>query len=100
MTILSETTRHGFTSLGNLIFVIGLFCLIIAIVSYKEDANFVGLIFAIACVILVVASYVFHRESYQQIKAVISDNYSAKELYDNYDVVGHDGKIWILNERN
>ena len=57
----------------------------------------VGAVTVLAAIIFV---FVYLKKPYLEFKAVVSDDYSATELYEKYDVIGHDGKIWILNERN
>ena len=101
MTILSETTYHCFTSQGIIMFTIGLILLFIAaitVVSVKSEAF--SLVFVIVGLTLILLSFAFYTEPCKQIKATISDNCSAEALYENYNVVGRDGKIWILDERN
>ena len=101
MTVLSETTHRCLTSQGIIMFTIGLILLFIAaitVVSVKYEVF--SLVFVIVGLTLILLSFAFCTEPCKQIKATISDSYSADALYENYKVVGRDGKIWILDERN
>ena len=99
MNILSETTYHYLTPLGRSFCIVGLVCLIVMLVGLFNDINSLMLTSGIIGAILILASFIFFTEPYQQIKATISDDYPAVKLYEEYDVVRHDGKIWILNEK-
>ena len=100
MTVLSETTRYTFTRTGGMIFLFGIIlCMVFVAIGLRDDIMCLAIIGAVIGLATVICAGIYFKEPYQELKAIISDDYSAAELYDKYDVVGHDGKIWILEEK-
>ena len=99
MTILSETTKYTLTTTGGIVLLLGVvLCAVFAAIGARYD----NLSLTIVGVVILLAagfSTIYFKVSYQEIKAIISDDYPATELYDKYDVVKRDGEIWILDER-
>ena len=101
MTILSETTKYVLTSTGVMVLPLGILLgLIIAVIGVRCDSMCLTIVGAVTVLAAIIFVFVYLKKPYLEFKAVVSDDYSATELYEKYDVVGHDGKIWILNERN
>ena len=100
MTVLSETTRYALTSTGAMVLPLGIVLgLIIAAIGARCDSMCLTIVGAVTVLAAIIFVFVYLKKPYLEFKAVISDNYSATELYEKYDVVGHDGKIWILEEK-
>lgn len=100
MTILSETTQKILTGTGIvcLIATVILFIFGVAVCGMAIDnaaAALVVIIASLACL----AGAIFSSEPHRKIKAIISDDYSAVELHDKYDVEERDGEIWVLMEK-
>ena len=100
MTILSETTKYTLTSIGGTVFIFGMIlCMTFVTIGLRDDSMCLGIIGAVIGLAAVISVAIYFKEPYQEIKAIISDDYPATELYDKYNVVKRDGEIWILNER-
>ena len=100
MTILAENTWVRFTSVGNILLIVAVTVLACSIRVLIED----GLsIFVFICVLFAIGvasiSIIYYREPYKIFKVVLQDDYPAAELYDNYNVKGREGEIWILTEK-
>ena len=99
MTILSESV----VKVGTLYGFIGLFIFVVfmvlgaALVKYdylKTSLVIIGLAIVIFVIIMIYGS-----EPHKRIKAIFEDDYPAARLYEEYDVEGRDGDIWILTEK-
>ena len=100
MTILSETTKNVINSAGSALMIVAVILTIIFFVIVISDgALVVGLAFLIAVVMCFIASLVIGSKPHRQIKVIISDEYSAVELYDKYNVTDREGDIWTLVEK-
>lgn len=103
MTILFESTQVIATSTSCVFFVIGFFLpllimLLLFALTYHGLDNIIALsllIFTIMCFVVGLICAKPHRK----IKAIISNEYSAVELYDKYDVIEREGDIWTLVEK-
>ena len=99
MTILSETTARTLNPIGTMFLVIIVILMLtsLCIVDYIDLV--VGIIILIAIAMCFVAVMTIGTSHYRRIKAIISDEYSAADLYDKYDVKERDGAIWVLTEK-
>lgn len=100
--VILQDPTFAFISIMALIF------FIIAWVAISIDNGFGGwslvvLVFAIIAliVLLIMAAigafeYDTGRSTY---KCIFEDNVSIQEIYENYNVIGQDGEIWILEDR-
>lgn len=99
MTILSETTVRVLNPIGIMYLVI-IVILTLSLLCMVNCINFVtGIIFLIAIAMCFATVMTIGIEPHRNIKAIISDEYSAADLYDKYDVKERDGAIWVLTEK-
>ena len=98
MTILSETTRRVLTPTGGVLLFVAVILLIILFVIANDNAA-LTVFFTIAFAICLIAALMIGSKPHRQIKVIISDEYSAVDLYDRYDVIERDGAIWVLIEK-
>ena len=99
MTILSESTVKCATYLSYSLFVIAFIFIILAINMIRYDHCWVAFGFIIFAILLFVTSMFCCLEPHREIKVILSDDYPAVKLYDEYDVKKRDGDIWILLEK-
>lgn len=99
MTILSETTVRALNPIGIMFLVIIMILLIISLVIVDHINLVVGITFLIAIAMCSGALMTIGVNHHRRIKAIISDDYPATDLYDEYIVKERDGKIWVLVEK-
>lgn len=99
MTILSESTAKCATPLGYVLFIFTLIFVVLAVNMARDDYCWAALGFIIFAVLVFVTSMICCLEPYRQIKVILSDDYPAVKLYDEYDVKERDGDIWVLREK-
>ena len=99
MTILSESV----VKVGTLYGFIGLFVIVVFIVLAFALARYdylkVALCMTGLAIITIFVVVIFCTEPHKRIKAILEDDYPAARLYEEYDVEGRDGDIWILTEK-
>lgn len=104
VTILNNVTISNFNIIPWLCVLIGLILIALIIVYIKSDGfdkkNLLGVwwcgMFAIFF-ILFIADIRFSKVDAMQ--CTIDDDVSINEVYDNYDVIDKQGKIWTLKEK-
>ena len=95
MVILSESTKNVATSVETGLVIIA-FIMATILLIYKCYISSV-VAFTIAFIFFIVA--INSSEPHKIIKAIVPDDYSAVSLYDKYIVIGREGQIWELEER-
>ena len=108
MDILAESTIYGFNDrglflviVGLLIFLLGFFTAIIdSLIPGLGDSLILGSVIMIVGVFITVGAVCIYTEPCKRLKVILSDDYPASELYENYTIVDQDGKIWILDEKH
>lgn len=100
MTILAENTCMNLTNVGSILLIVAVTVFACGIRALIEDEfsifAFICLFFAIGIASI---SIIYYKEPRKVLKVVLQDDYPAAELYDNYNVKGREGKIWILTEK-
>lgn len=99
MTILSESTAKCATPLAILFVLAALIVVMLGVAMCVYDCLKIGLVSIIAGVLVFVTTIVCYFEPYREIKVLLSDDYPAKKLYDEYVVKERDGDIWILRDK-
>lgn len=100
MTILSETTKNTTDTTGIMLVLVVAILFVILLIIRLNDCNYAAVFtLLIAVIICVIVSMAISLKPHRQIKAIISDEYSAVDLYDKYDVEERDGAIWVLTEK-
>ena len=99
MTILSESTVKCATYLGYSLFVIAFIFIILAINMIRYDYSNIGFGVIIFAVLMLATSIFCCLEPHREIKVILSDDYPAQKLCDEYDIKERDGDIWILREK-
>lgn len=100
MTILSESTKMAATSVVGCLVTIGLIAFITSVILLINDFYISSVVaFTIAIILYIVAVTISFAEPHKRIKAIIPNDYSAVSLYDKYIVIGREGQIWELEER-
>ena len=100
MTILSETTKNVMDPTGDALMIAAVILFIIFIFIVDHDVKLVVMIvFLIAFATCFIAALTIGSKPHRRIKAIISDEYSAVDLYDRYGVIERDGAIWVLTEK-
>ena len=98
MVILSESTKNVATSVGTGLIMISIIAFIMSVIlsiyGYYISSD---VALTIAFIFLIVA--INSSEPHKKIKAIVPDDYSAVSLYDKYIVIGREGQIWELEER-
>lgn len=103
MTILSETTIKVLNPIGivslfiSLLIIVLLIIISISIIEYINGTIIITIFFVIVMYFSVAMT--MGSTPHRRIKAIISDDYPATNLYDEYTVEDRDGKIWILTEK-
>lgn len=79
MNILSETTKYSLTEMGVMILIIGsILCMVILIAAKECVIEWLAIIGVVIGLITIINAFAYNKEPYQEIKAVISDDYPAK----------------------
>ena len=99
MTILSETTHRVLTPTGVVLLVIAAILMVITFIIASDINLVIGITFLIAIVMCFGVAMTIGSKPHREIKVIISDDYPATNLYDEYTVEDRDGKIWILTEK-
>lgn len=99
MTILSETTQKILSGVGIVCVIAGLILCIFSIVCVAAIGNNIAALVVVIAALVCMAGAAFSSEPHRKVKAIISDDYSAVELHDKYDVNERDGEIWVLTEK-
>ena len=101
MTILPETTKNVMDSTGVAFMIVtAILLIILSIIIVNNDVKLIVIVgLSIAFAICYIAGLTIGTKPHRQIKAIISDEYSAVDLYDRYNVNGRDGAIWVLTEK-
>ena len=101
MRILSET---AITSTENeLVGVILLILLAIVgiyiIIEYYELKEFIALAFIIIVIVLALIASFFFQKPIKEYKVIFDEDYPTINVLDKYEVVGRDGEIYILRDK-
>lgn len=100
MTILSESTAmDGASSYGLIGLLIFIILMVTACVLARYDYLKTSLIIVGLAIIIFVIVIIYGGEPHKRIKVILSDDYPATKLYEEYDVEGRDGDIWILRDK-
>lgn len=106
MEILNATeilkTRNDELVIVFIIMMMALFGVIIALISSIKVSN--GMFIAwLICVIACVAAAIWFADEVPtgtyQYEVLLTDNYSATQLLQDYDVVGQRGSIWVIQDK-
>lgn len=99
MTILSESV----VKVGTLYGFIGLFVfvafMVLGMMLAKYDHLDASIVVLGLAIVIFVIIMIYGVEPHKRIKVILSDDYPAVKLYEEYDVEGRDGDIWILQDK-
>ena len=100
MDILAEGTCYGLYDKGRFIMVVGLIIFVVGFAIALHVSVIPGVVTMIVGIAIAVSAIHVYKEPYKRLKVILSDDYPASELYENYTIVDQDGKIWILDEKH
>ena len=76
---------------------------VIIVALFQDDGfyAFIGLMVGAFCLMILGLLYVPKKTptGRYEYKVILDESYPATELYENYEVIGQDGKIWIIQDK-
>ena len=100
MDILAESMCYGLYDKGRFIMVVGLIIFVVGFAITLHVSSIPGVVTMIVGIAITLGAIYVYKEPYKQLKVILSDDYPASELYEDYTIVDQDGKIWILDEKH
>lgn len=98
-TMIYETRSEGLSYIMSMLLVIGIL-LAIYYASYKRKIlTTVYIILSCSLLFLMIYFGTDVSTGRYEYQAIISEDYSANNLFDQYDVIRQDGKIWVLQDK-
>lgn len=82
--------------------IVGVILLIVGVNTCSDTDVEIGvymIVFAFICMILLAGAFPKKPSGLYRYKVTISEDVSFSDIYDNYDVIGQEGKIWILEDK-
>ena len=104
MTILN-TEIVNYLSMGSLIAalisIIGIIASTFIVYKCDEDwADIAGFfVFLFSCLLLGIGLFILPKEQYTKYEVLLNEEYSAKELIENYEFIEQHGDIYILRDK-